>query len=57
MRLAGATRAQARGVTDGRIGSDGWLGGFSIFSQTLISPQNPIGQSHPATRDGTPDAK
>jgi hypothetical protein len=24
MRLAGATRAQARGVTDGRIGSDGW---------------------------------
>ena len=26
MRLAGATRAQARGVNDGRIGSDGWFG-------------------------------
>ena len=25
MRLAGATRAHARGVTDCRIGSDGWL--------------------------------
>ena len=30
MRLAGATRAQARGVTDGRIGSDGWLGEIII---------------------------
>jgi hypothetical protein len=26
MRLAGATRAHARGVTDSRIGSDGWFG-------------------------------
>jgi hypothetical protein len=29
MRLAGATRAHARGVTDSRIGSDGWFGDSS----------------------------
>jgi hypothetical protein len=41
MRLAGGTRAHlsavglaeadARGMTDGRIGSDGWLGGFVMM--------------------------
>jgi hypothetical protein len=28
--MAGAIRAQARGVNDSRIGSDGWFGGFFI---------------------------
>ena len=41
MRTAGAIRAQARGVTDGRIGSDGWFGEFIvlfyIFSNTVDS--------------------
>jgi len=32
MRLAGATRAHARGVTDCRIGSDGWLDLFIVMS-------------------------
>jgi len=31
MRLAGTTRAQARGVTDGRIGSDGSFGDLLFF--------------------------
>jgi hypothetical protein len=34
MRLAGATRAKARGVTDGRIGSDGWFG--EVFIQYSV---------------------
>src|SRR5664280_1412329 len=33
MRRAGATRAQARGVNDSRIGSDGWLGRLLFISE------------------------
>ena len=37
MRVAGATRGSARGVTDIRIGSDDWLGSF------IASLQSPHG--------------
>jgi hypothetical protein len=36
MRLAGATRADARGVNDSRIGSDGWLGRLFIARISTI---------------------
>ena len=41
MRTAGATRAQARGVRDDRIGSDGWFG--EIILLPLIAFHVPIG--------------
>jgi hypothetical protein len=47
MRLAGATRAQARGVNNSRIGSDGWLARFfkcllypTRISSTIKDPKD-----------------
>ena len=47
MRLAGATRAHARGVTDGRIGSDGWFAKSFCFIVRIPIGHNAlqIGQS------------
>jgi hypothetical protein len=43
MRLTGAPRAHARGVTDGRIGSGDWLGllGSGVSGLALLNKGDP----------------